>query len=64
MQVGGAKVPLHQDDIRYGDDEKEGYCYGGIQDRGHLRFDIFGDTFLKSVYAVSDSRFPDIAPLF
>ena len=52
-QVGGAKIPLHPDDIRYSDDEKEGYCYGGIQDRGPLKFDIFGDTFLKSVYGVS-----------
>lgn len=54
LKVGGAKIPLHPDDIRYADDEREGYCYGGIQDRGHLRFDIFGDTFLKSVYAVSE----------
>ena len=62
--VGGAKIPLHPDDIRYSDDDKEGYCYGGIQDRGNLKFDIFGDTFLKSVYAVSDSHQALILPSF
>lgn len=28
--------------------------YGGIQSRGDMSFDILGDTFLKSVYAVFD----------
>ena len=32
-----------------------GFTYGGIQSRGDLSFDVLGDTFLKSVYAVSDS---------
>lgn len=27
--------------------------YGGIQSRGSMTFDILGDTFLKSIYAVS-----------
>lgn len=30
----------------------EGYTLGGIQSRGDLTFDIFGDVFLKSVYVV------------
>jgi hypothetical protein len=29
--------------------------YGGIQSRGSLQFDIWGDTFFKCVYAVSNS---------
>lgn len=28
--------------------------FGGIQSRGDLHFDIFGDTFLKNVYAIFD----------
>lgn len=31
-----------------------GYTYGGIQSRGDLPFDIYGDTFLKNVYAIFD----------
>lgn len=32
----------------------EGYTLGGIQSRGDLTFDIFGDVFLKSVYVVCE----------
>lgn len=31
-----------------------GMVYGGIQSRGDMDFDILGDTFLKSVYAIFD----------
>ena len=31
-----------------------GFSYGGIQSRGELPFNIYGDTWLKSVYAIFD----------
>ena len=34
-------------------DDSGSMTYGGIQPRGNLGFDIFGDTFLLGVYAVS-----------
>jgi hypothetical protein len=34
-------------------DAGNGMWYGGVQSRGERTFDILGDTFLKSVYAVS-----------
>ena len=45
-QVNGA-------DIAFGD-AGDGYTFGGIQSRGNLDFDIFGDVFLKSVYVVCE----------
>lgn len=31
-----------------------GLSYGGIQSNGDLPFNIYGDTWLKSVYAIFD----------
>lgn len=36
-------------------DDSGTMIYGGIQSRGQLRFDIWGDTFLKCVYAIFDA---------
>jgi len=33
-----------------------GWIYGGFQDRGDQDFDIFGDVFLKNVYALWDVK--------
>lgn len=41
-------------DFGFGD-AGNGFTFGGIQSRGTLDFDIFGDVFLKSVYAVCES---------
>ena len=50
----------------------EANWYGGVQSRGTMTFDILGDVFLKSVYAVSDAsntlllwnlnKFADLGP--
>ena len=34
----------------------DGYMFGGIQSRGNMDFDIFGDVFLKAVYVVCECR--------
>ena len=33
-------------------DAGDGYVFGGVQSRGNMDFDIFGDIFLKNVYVV------------
>lgn len=48
----GKVFNVSKEDLLYAETEP-GYYYGGIQSRGNMDFDIFGDTWLKSVYAVS-----------
>ena len=50
--VGDTQFAVQKEDLGFAAD-KTGYVYGGIQSRGDMTFDIFGDTFLKSIYAVS-----------
>lgn len=45
---------MNAKDIAFGD-AGDGFTFGGIQSRGDLDFDIFGDVFLKSVYVVCKS---------
>jgi len=45
-----------KEDLLFAETEP-GWCYGGIQSRGDLPFDILGDTWLKGVYAVSLAYF-------
>ncbi len=52
LAVSDKEFVIEKEDLAYAD-VGDGYVYGGIQSRGDLSFDIFGDTFLKSVYAVS-----------
>lgn len=50
--VGERQFPVQKEDLAFAD-AGNGMTYGGIQSRGTLPFDILGDTFLKSIYAVS-----------
>lgn len=52
--VGDKQFTVQKEDLGFAE-AKSGYVYGGIQSRGENPFDILGDTFLKSVYAVSSS---------
>ena len=49
--VGGKQFPLQKEDLGFAD-AGNGMTYGGVQSRGSLTFDILGDLFLKSIYAV------------
>ena len=51
--VGDALFTLNAADFGFGPAD-EGFTFGGIQSRGDLGFDIFGDVFLKSVYVVCE----------
>lgn len=50
--VGDQLFAVQKEDLAFAD-AGQGMSYGGIQSRGSLSFDILGDTWLKSVYAVS-----------
>lgn len=53
VAVGDKEFLIQKEDLAFAPtDDGEGW-YGGVQSRGILPFDILGDTFLKSVYAVS-----------
>ncbi|KAH9939961.1 acid protease [Amylocystis lapponica] len=49
--IGDTSYTVNAVDFAFGD-AGDGYTFGGIQSRGNLDFDIFGDVFLKSVYVV------------
>lgn len=53
VDVGGQLFTIDKEDLSYAD-AGNGMVYGGIQSRGSQGFDILGDTFLKSVYAIFD----------
>lgn len=55
--VGDSLYTLNSEDFGYGPAD-EGFTLGGIQSRGDQDFDIFGDVFLKSVYAVCECGSP------
>ncbi len=63
--VGDKYYTIHPDDFGFGS-AGHGYTLGGIQSRGDMNFDIFGDVFLKSVYVVCEfDLFPLLTfPLF
>ena len=51
--IGGQQFAVQKEDLGFAD-AGNGMSYGGIQSRGDLTFDILGDTFLKSIYAIFD----------
>ncbi len=52
--VGDKYYTIHPDDFGFGS-AGDGYILGGIQSRGDMNYDIFGDVFLKCVYVVCES---------
>ncbi|MCJ1322483.1 hypothetical protein MMC15_007832 [Xylographa vitiligo] len=51
--VGDQQFAVQKEDLAFAD-AGNGNVYGGIQSRGDMTFDILGDTFLKSIYAIFD----------
>lgn len=51
--VGDNQFAVNKEDLGFAD-AGNGMVYGGIQSRGDMTFDILGDTFLKSIYAIFD----------
>lgn len=50
--VGDKQFAVQKEDLAFADAGND-MVFGGIQSRGTMTFDILGDTFLKSIYAVS-----------
>jgi hypothetical protein len=55
VAIGGMLFSIQKQDLLFtmADDK---VWYGGVQSRGENPFDILGDTFLKSIYAVSSTH--------
>lgn len=51
VAIGDKQFVIQPQDLVFALADKDNW-YGGLQSRGNLPFDIFGDAFLKSVYAV------------
>jgi len=51
--VGNTQFTINKEDLAFAD-AGNGNVYGGIQSRGTMTFDILGDVFLKSIYAIFD----------
>lgn len=58
VAVGDKQFVIQKEDLLFAPADSSNW-YGGVQSRGDMTFDILGDVFLKSVYAVSES-FPSI----
>ena len=54
--VGDKQFVIQKEDLGFAD-AGSGMTYGGIQSRGDMTFDILGDVFLKSIYAVNHPMF-------
>ena len=52
IDVGGKEFLVQAEDLAFAPADNQNW-YGGVQSRGDLNFDILGDAFLKSCYAVS-----------
>ncbi|KAI0206854.1 eukaryotic aspartyl protease [Astrocystis sublimbata] len=54
VAVGKKQFQIQQEDLAFAPTDDGQSWFGGVQSRGNLPFDILGDTFLKSVYAIWD----------
>lgn len=54
VAIGDKQFTIQKEDLLFAPAD-DSHWYGGVQSRGDMTFDILGDTFLKSVYAVSCS---------
>ncbi|KAJ8114802.1 hypothetical protein ONZ43_g4816 [Nemania bipapillata] len=54
VAVGDKSFLIQKEDLAFAPTDDRKNWYGGVQSRGLLPFDILGDTFLKSVYAIWD----------
>ena len=61
--VGDQQFAVMKEDLAFAD-AGNGNVFGGIQSRGDMTFDILGDTFLKSIYAVSIIDVAVVCPEF
>lgn len=52
VAVGDKQFVIQREDLAFAP-AGDGFWYGGVQSRGSNEFDILGDAFLKSIYAVS-----------
>jgi hypothetical protein len=51
--IGDHPFTVHKEDLAFAD-AGHGLVFGGIQSRGSMTFNIFGDTCLKGMYAIFD----------
>lgn len=56
VSVGNTQFVIQPEDLAFAPADDSNW-YGGVQSRGSNPFDILGDVFLKSVYAVSTAPF-------
>ncbi|KAI0402553.1 eukaryotic aspartyl protease [Xylaria palmicola] len=54
VAIGDKEFLIQKEDLAFAPTEDGENWYGGVQSRGVLPFNIYGDTFLKSVYAIWD----------
>ncbi|KAI0433549.1 eukaryotic aspartyl protease [Xylaria sp. FL1042] len=58
VAIGDKEFLIQKEDLAFAPTDDGKNWYGGVQSRGSLPFNIYGDTFLKSVYAdVGNTRF-------
>ncbi|KAL0476143.1 aspartic peptidase domain-containing protein [Neurospora intermedia] len=53
VAIGGEQFVIQKEDLLLAPADDD-HWYGGVQSRGTMPFDILGDTFLKSIYAIWD----------
>ncbi|KAI0505951.1 eukaryotic aspartyl protease [Xylaria bambusicola] len=54
VAIGDKEFLIQKEDLAFAPTADGQSWYGGVQSRGTLPFNIYGDTFLKSVYAIWD----------
>ncbi|KAI5926952.1 aspartic endopeptidase [Camillea tinctor] len=54
VAVGSKLYLIQPEDLVFAPTDDGKWWYGGVQSRGDMPFDILGDTFLKSCYAIWD----------